>query len=123
MYDAQKRLGNKWTTIAALLPGRSMNAIKDRWHNAKMMQRASVGYEPSTRQDSVDRTRDAHSVILHDAQKCLGNKWTTIAALLPGQSADSVRERYVNHLEDGAYTHRAFRMFALPQVEQESCKS
>ena len=35
---AQARFGNKWMSVAALLPGRTANAIKTRW-NATLLPR------------------------------------------------------------------------------------
>ena len=39
LTEAQQSLGNKWTEISKLIPGRSENSIKNRWHNRKTKQR------------------------------------------------------------------------------------
>lgn len=81
---AQRELGNKWTEIAELLPGRSGTKIASWWHN---QARGIEG--PFT---------DEEKKIVTDGQRELGNKWTEIAERLPGRSGRQVRDHWYSRL-------------------------
>jgi hypothetical protein len=43
--EKQKQLGNRWATIARLLPGRSAGSVKNRWYSGLNALAQSAGFD------------------------------------------------------------------------------
>lgn len=83
LKEAVEKFGtDSWIRISQFVPGRNSKQCRERW----MGQLA-----PSIRKDSWSREEDE---ILMQQHELIGNKWTTIATLLPGRSAINVKNRW-----------------------------
>lgn len=74
-----------WGEVAAQIPGRTSKQCRERWHNHLDPNIVRGAYSPEE-----DR-------IILEAQARLGNRWSVIAAMLPGRTEDAVKIRWKSH--------------------------
>ncbi|DBA04145.1 TPA: hypothetical protein N0F65_004253 [Lagenidium giganteum] len=74
-----------WGEVAAKIPGRTSKQCRERWHNHLDPSIVRGAYSPEE-----DR-------IILEAQARLGNRWSVIAAMLPGRTEDAVKIRWKSH--------------------------
>lgn len=74
-----------WGEVAAKIPGRTSKQCRERWHNHLDPNIVRGAYTPEE-----DR-------IILEAQARLGNRWSVIAAMLPGRTEDAVKIRWKSH--------------------------
>ncbi|KAL3944522.1 MAG: hypothetical protein SGBAC_001390 [Bacillariaceae sp.] len=61
LFLEQRRLGNKWTQISRLIPGRSENSVKNRWHNLKVTRQRRERGQVQIRKRQADNRCTAES--------------------------------------------------------------
>ncbi|EOD38608.1 hypothetical protein EMIHUDRAFT_224393 [Emiliania huxleyi CCMP1516] len=119
-----RRLGTQWNRIAAQLPGRTADAVRNRWH--RLQKSHSLGDTEEGRaaldalliacgfdKDWVPPNLEAggpypgdEDQLIEEGVRRFGLKWRQIAASLPGRSDSSVRNRWMR-LQKEAATLRA----------------
>jgi len=94
-----------WSLLASAFPGRTDKRVRERWSNHLAPQVVKATF---TNQDDV---------LIHRLVKQQGKKWTKIAnsGLLPGRSANAIKNRY--------YTHQLSETRRLRREENEEKQS
>ncbi|CAH0482944.1 unnamed protein product [Peronospora belbahrii] len=71
-----------WGQVATRIPGRTSKQCRERWYNH---------LDPSIIRGEYTQEEDR---MILDAQARLGNRWSAIAAMLPGRTEDAVKIRW-----------------------------
>ena len=79
--------GQKWSSIAAVLPGRTDDAVRNRY--LRLQRKHQAGEKKGDMWTAEEDRRIREAVLQH------GLKWHEIASELPGRSANAVRNRYL----------------------------
>jgi len=106
ILSSVRRLGTQWDLVAAQLPGRTADAVRNQCHRLQKSSGAFGVMDDDCVSDVSSEDRKIGSAhgrsvwtaeedrVICEGVRSLGCKWRKIAALLPGRSDSSVRNRW-----------------------------
>ncbi|KAJ8471789.1 hypothetical protein OPV22_026132 [Ensete ventricosum] len=94
-------LGNKWSSIASHLPGRTDNEIKNFWNTHLKKKLIQMGFDPMTHRPRTDFFATLQQLIAVAKLRELidGRPWDDHAARLQAEAAQVAKLQYFHHLQ------------------------
>jgi hypothetical protein len=106
LTDAVAELGTtEWAQVTAMVPGRIDHQCRARWYSSLD---PTIKQQPSTDISKVHKWTAEEDAKLIEAVTEHGNKWSQVAAMVPGRFRNQCRQRWARHL-DPTIDHSAGR--------------
>eukprot|EP00301_Raphidiophrys_heterophryoidea_P003845 c11720_g1_i1.p1 GENE.c11720_g1_i1~~c11720_g1_i1.p1 ORF type:complete len:334 (+),score=85.61 c11720_g1_i1:114-1115(+) len=84
------QFGTKWAKIAKSLPGRTDNAIKNRYYSSLMKK---------SRERRLNRFTAHEDALIISLVRRLGTRWAEVSKFMPGRTSKSIKNRYYSSLK------------------------